>query len=370
MGDLKSFNGNSLSELLNILIDNDGSDLHLTVGSPPRIRVHGELQTSKKYDVIKTEDMNTLVFNNNNLDLKARSQVTSKGQHDTAIPYRHNEKLYRFRLNVFKQKGDTAAVFRILRDDLADIKTLGIPQPVQDLYDEHRGLILVVGPTGSGKSTTLASLIKFMNDNLPIHILTLEDPIEYVFKHNKAIVNQREVGTDVDSFADGLRAALREDPDVILVGEIRDEVTAEIALEAAETGHLVLSTLHTIGSVETVDRLISLFPPEKADMARMQIADTLKAVVSQQLLQKVGGGRIAVFETFFTDYDSCNLIRDKQHAKLREFMQSQKGRELGCSLMDANLLSLLQQNKITKESAISYAINRYDMRKTLERLNL
>lgn len=348
----------TLDNLLKYLVKNDGSDLHLTVGAKPRIRVSGILRDITGSEVLVSREVEQLVFPI--LDTRERAIVNSTGQYDLAYFIRG---LGRFRVNIFRQKGDVTAVFRLLNDKSINIRELGIPQKILNLYQERRGMVLVVGPTGSGKTTTLTGLISLINAELPKHILTLEDPVEYLHWHDKSIVNQREIGSDCDTFANGLRAALREDPDVILVGEIRDGETAEIALTAAETGHLLLSTLHTLGSAETLNRLVNMFPADKINQARLQIADTLLAVVSQQLLPRKDGGRIVAFETLFVSNTVKDLIRDNDTKGIREYMTSEEGIEDGCITMDNSILKLYNTGLITGETAISYALNRKEMQK-------
>lgn len=362
--------GEDLNTMLNFLIEKGGSDLHLSVGTKPRVRIHGDLVDIPGFEVLPSGALEGMLPDL--IDLNSRTEINTGGQYDFAHRHRRKgadgkQQLVRFRVNIFRERGDVSGVFRIINDELADYSKLGIPQSILDLYNEKRGMVLVVGPTGSGKSTTLASLLNVIRTSLPEHILTLEDPIEYTLWSDKALVNQREMGVDCSSFADGLRAALREDPDVILVGEIRDLETAQIALSAAETGHLLLSTLHTLGSVETVNRLVSMFPSDQMAMARLQIADTLLAVVSQQLLPKIGGGRIAVFETLFMSFNAREIIRSNESHRLREFMLSEEGRELGCTCMDSNIFKLFKQGIISEETAIAYSLDRRAMRSLLKK---
>ncbi|MBQ7425577.1 MAG: PilT/PilU family type 4a pilus ATPase, partial [Lachnospiraceae bacterium] len=262
--------------------------------------------------------------------------------------------LGRYRLNVFKQRGSIAMAFRVVATHIPSAESLGIPATVVDLYRKKRGLVLVTGPTGSGKSTTLASIIDQINNNRDAHVLTLEDPIEFTYRHNKSIVNQREIGTDSNTYADALRAALREDPDVILVGEMRDLETISTAITAAETGHLVLSTVHTIGASNTVDRLIDVFPSHQQQQIRIQLAGVLEAIVSQQLLPSSDGtSRIAAFEVLHINSAVRNLIREGKSHQLITYMQTY--RKQGMMTMDDAILELYRSQKITREVAIQFA---------------
>ena len=253
---------------------------------------------------------------------------------------------------------------RLVSSDIPSPESLGVPESVVDLYNRKRGLVLVTGPTGSGKSTTLAAIIDKANHNRDAHIITLEDPIEYLHRHDLSIVNQREIGLDSQTYASALRAALREDPDIILVGEMRDFETISVAITAAETGHLVLSTLHTIGAASTVDRVIDVFPPHQQQQIRVQLASTLEAVVSQQLMLTAdGNARVAAFEVLHTNNAVRNLIREGKSHQLTSVMQT--NRKMGMMTMDDNIQQLFYAGKITKETAVQFAVDPDAMYKRL-----
>lgn len=260
----------------------------------------------------------------------------------------------RYRVNAFKQRGSVAIALRLVGTQVPSAEELGIPESVIELYRKKRGLVLVTGPTGSGKSTTLAAIIDKINNNREAHVITLEDPIEYLHQHKKSMVNQREIGLDSQSYANALRAALREDPDVILVGEMRDFETISVAITAAETGHLVLSTLHTIGAASTVDRVIDVFPPHQQQQVRVQLANVLEAVISQQLLPKTDeSGRVAAFEVLHANHAVRNLIREGKTHQLMSVMQT--NRKLGMIAMDEAIIQLCREGKISKEMAVQFA---------------
>ena len=270
----------------------------------------------------------------------------------------------RYRVNIYKQRGSIAMAFRLVDTKVPSAESLGVPQSVVDLYQKKRGLVLVTGPTGSGKSTTLASLIDKINYNREAHVITLEDPIEYLHSHNRSIVNQREIGLDSLSYAHALRAALREDPDVILVGEMRDFETISVAITAAETGHLVLSTLHTIGAASTVDRVIDVFPPHQQQQIRVQLANVLEAVISQQLIPTADGhGRVAAFEVLHTNPAVRNLIREGKTHQLTSVMQT--NRKAGMITMDDALLQLYAQHSISKDQVLQFAQDQESMKMKL-----
>lgn len=346
----------NIVELVNIAMEKNASDIHITVGTPPILRINGELLTfeSKK---LMPEDTKSMVYET--LDERTIKELEEKGEVDTSFS---SPGVGRYRINAYKQRGSYAMALRIIPLEVPTIDELGLPSVVKDLARLPRGLILVTGPTGSGKSTTLASMIDLINKEKKCHILTLEDPIEYLHKHNQSIVNQREIGIDSDSFANSLRASLRQDPDVILVGEMRDLETISIALTAAETGHLVLSTLHTIGSAKTIDRVIDVFPPHQQQQVRIQFASVIKAIVSQQLLPKSdGSGRIAAFEVMVATTAIRNLIREEKIHQIDTAIQT--GGKFQMQTMDNSLLDLYKKGLITKETILTQAINQDNIKK-------
>lgn len=339
----------SINDILISALRSGASDVHITVGIPPKMRVNGKLMTLAGFERLLPEDtqrMGLEIMNERQKEILSR-----RGQFDMAYAIPGTG---RFRVNLFRQRGSMAIVLRVVAGQVPSAKSLGIPDSVIDLYQHPRGLVLVTGPTGSGKSTTLASIIDLINNNLEQHILTLEDPIEFTYRHHLSIVNQREIGIDSDSYADALRSALREDPDVILVGEMRDLETISTAITAAETGHLVFSTLHTIGAASTVDRIIDVFPPHQQQQIRFQLANVLDAVISQQLLPSINGReRVAAFEVLHVNGAVRNMIRESKTHQLITVMQT--GRRLGMITMDEAIIQLYQKKKITKETAIQYA---------------
>ncbi|MCS7284825.1 MAG: type IV pilus twitching motility protein PilT, partial [Hydrogenobacter thermophilus] len=280
-----------------------------------------------------------------------RKELEEKGQVDFSFGVKD---IGRFRSNVFFQRNSIAGAFRRLPYKIMSVKELGLTEKVLELCHKSMGLILVTGPTGSGKTTTLASLINYINENFPYHIITIEDPIEYVFQHKKSIVNQREIGEDVDSFASALRAALREDPDVILVGEMRDLETIEIALRAAETGHLVFGTLHTNTAISTITRIIDVFPPSQQEQIRIQLSFVLQGVISQRLLPKVGGGRVLAYELMIPNTAIRNLIRENKLQQVYAMMQSGQA-ETGMQTMNQSLASHYRAGLITLDDAFKYS---------------
>ena len=327
------------------------SDVHLSAGTPPRCRVDGEL---REMDAEKLTTQETAAMADAVMEEHQKDVLRDKGEVDFAwsIPEKG-----RFRVNVFHQRGSTALVARILNLTIPEPESLGLPKCVVEMTDKQRGLVLVTGATGSGKSTTLASVINIINHTYHQHIITLEDPVEYLHRHDKCIVNQREMGNDSLSYAAALRAALRQDPDVILVGEMRDLETISTAVTAAETGHLVFSTLHTIGAANTIDRVIDVFPPYQQQQIRTQLADVLECVVSQQLLPRASGtGRVAAIEVMVVTPAIRNLIREGKTHQISSVMQT--SRKLGMQTMDDALLDLFHSGAITRESAIQYAQDR------------
>lgn len=340
----------SITEILRQAGEAGASDVHLTVGVPPKMRVNGHLiaMGDKRLLPPDTEELLMGIMT----DVQ-RTKFYEKGEHDFAYAL---PELGRYRVNAFKQRGTCAMALRIVSSDVPSPEELGIPESVMDLYSRKRGLVLVTGPTGSGKSTTLAAIIDKINHNRDAHVITLEDPIEYLHRHDKSIVNQREIGLDSQSYANALRSALREDPDVILVGEMRDFETISVAITAAETGHLVLSTLHTIGAASTVDRVIDVFPPHQQQQIRIQLANVLEAVVSQQLMGKAdGSGRVAAFEVLHSTNAVRNLIREGKSHQLMTIMQT--NRKLGMITMDESIQQLYANGVIAKDVAIQFAVD-------------
>ncbi len=338
-----------IEEILKEAKERGASDVHITVGIPPKMRLHGKLVIMEGYDRMLPPD--TLEIANEVMDEKQAAKLEENGQYDMSFSIRG---VGRYRLNLFKQRGSIAMAFRVVASEIPSSESLGIPDTVIDLYQKKRGLVLVTGPTGSGKSTTLASIIDKINNNREAHVITLEDPIEFTYQHHQSIVNQREIGTDSNSYASALRAALREDPDVILVGEMRDLETISTAITAAETGHLVLSTVHTIGASNTVDRLIDVFPSHQQQQIRIQLAGVLEAVICQQLIPSGDGvSRLAAFEVLHVNSAVRNLIREGKSHQLITYMQTY--RKQGMITMDDAILELYRSGKISREIALQFA---------------
>ncbi|MGN0328222.1 MAG: type IV pilus twitching motility protein PilT [Lachnospira sp.] len=338
----------TIEQLLEIAKERGASDVHITVGLPPKVRIDGEL-TNLDYPRLSPDDSEKIVLNIMNERQANIFREYGEVDFSFSIP-----QVGRFRVNVFRQRGSVACAMRIVDTEIPKAEKLGVPQSVIDLYKKKRGLVLVTGPTGSGKSTTLASLIDRINDERNAHVITLEDPIEYLHSHRKAMINQREIGLDTNSYAGALRAALREDPDVILVGEMRDLETISTAITAAETGHLVFSTLHTIGAAATIDRIIDVFPPHQQQQIRIQLAMVLEAVVSQQLIPMENKkGRVAAFEVMQGTVAIKNLIREGKTYQIESILQTNKKNGMGT--MDDALIDLYDRGIISAQNAINYA---------------
>ena len=341
----------TFQELISIAIDEGASDLHLSTGVPPCMRVNGYI-VRMDAPVCMPKDIEEITFS----IMDERHLITLKESGEVDFAY-SIASLGRFRVNVFRQRGTISIVARILNLRIPAPEELGIPASVVEMTDKRRGLVLVTGATGSGKSTTLASLIDLINQKHDRHIITLEDPIEYLHKHNKSIVNQREIGADSSSYSAALRAALRQDPDVIFVGEMRDLETISTAVTAAETGHLVFSTLHTNGAANTVDRIIDVFPPHQQQQIRTQLADVLQCVMSQQLIPKKNGkGRVAAMEVLLANNAVRNHIREAKTYQIPTVMQTSA--KLGMKTMDDALFDLCMGGAISEENALLYAQDR------------
>lgn len=348
----------SIDEMLKVANERGASDLHITVGVPPKIRIDGEL-TDIADERIMPADAENLIMPI--IPDHARKQLVEMGESDFSYAVAG---VGRYRVNAFRQRGSYACVIRIVGTRIPSPQELGLPESVVALTELKRGLVIVTGPTGSGKSTTLASLVDVINSTQNVNVITLEDPIEYLHRHNKAIVNQREIGVDSFSYTSALRAALREDPDVIMVGEMRDLDTISTAITAAETGHLVLSTLHTTGAANMIDRIIDVFPPHQQQQIRIQLAGVLESVISQQLLPKVFGGRVAAFEVMHTNTAIKNLIRESKTHQIDNIIQT--NRKLGMMMMDDAIMELYMRGEISKETALEYAQDQQNMKRKLQ----
>lgn len=340
----------SLNELLQITINRGASDLHITVGVPPIIRVNGELESINE---VKLMPSDTKIYVKEILK-DQYDEYCKRGEIDTSYSAAG---LGRFRVNVYKQRGSDAVAIRVVALKIPSLSNLGFPSIIEELTKKQRGLVLVTGPTGSGKSTTLAAMINEINCSRSAHIITLEDPIEYLHKHNKSIINQREIGKDSDSYVNALKAILREDPDVILVGEMRDLETISIAITAAETGHLVFSTLHTIGATKTIDRIVDVFPPYQQQQIKIQLAAVLQGIISQQLVPKIDNdGRTAALEIMIVTSAIQNLIREGKTHQIESSVQT--GAKYGMKTMDMALVQLYKEGLISRDTAYTYAVDR------------
>jgi twitching motility protein PilT len=340
--------GYEMVSLLRMLIDRDGSDLHLAVDNPPVGRVHGHLQFFGD-KVLTAEDTERLMKSIASVD--NQQELQEVGGSDFGFAF---EDVARFRVSIFKQRGYVGLVLRLIPRHIFSFEEIGLPESLKEIITQPRGLILVTGPTGSGKTTSLATMIDWINATFDHHIITIEDPIEYYHYHKKSIITQREVGVDVPTFSEALRRALRQDPDVILVGEMRDLETIESAVTAAETGHLVFGTLHTTGAVRTIDRLIDAFPTNQQEQIRTQLAGNLKSVISQALIPKKSGfGRVAAFEIMISTPAIQNLIRENKSYRITSMIQT--GHKFGMNLLDEHLLMLYRKGIIKYEDAVGRA---------------
>jgi twitching motility protein PilT len=338
-----------ITQLLAFGVEQGASDCHLSAGEPPMIRIHGDLKKLDHPSLTK-EEAHTLVYDiMNDAQRKAFEET-----HECDFSFEMGA-VARFRVNVFMQRKGEGAVFRTIPTKILTLEQLEMPPILKQLCEKEKGLILVTGPTGSGKSTTLAAMVDYLNESFEGHILTVEDPIEFVHQSKKCLVNQRELGPHTDSFANALRAALREDPDIILVGEMRDLETIQLALTAAETGHIVFGTLHTSSAPKTVDRIIDVFPPNQQAQIRAQFAESVEAVITQTLLKKKGGGRLAALEVMTGTTAVRNLIREGKIHQIPGTMQvSQKD---GMQTMDMALQNLVSRGLVSKEEAQSKSMN-------------
>lgn len=338
-----------LEELLLLAKELGASDLHLTVGSVPAVRVNNELIRMEGQTILLPEDTRRLLFGVMNEEHAEAFQELGETDFAFGLPG-----IGRFRVNAYRQRGSVAMAVRIMSGSIPRPEDLDVPESVIGLTRKQAGLVLVTGPTGAGKSTTLASLIQRINETRHCHVLTLEDPIEYLYRHEQSLVDQREIGLDSVSFSAGLRSALREDPDVILVGEMRDLETISTALTAAETGHLVFSTLHTLGAASTVNRIIDVFPEAQKEQIRTQLSMVLESVVSQRLLPKAdGSGRVACFEVMHCTSAIRNLIRDNKTFQIPGILQT--SRRMGMMSMEDSLADAFRRGLITEQVAMEYA---------------
>lgn len=346
-------------ELLKIGTEKRASDIHIAVDAPPILRVDGKL-IPLKMKPLNPKETKELVYKT--LPSTLIDELERKGEVDASLSYKG---VGRLRVNAYKQCRFYAMALRLIPFEIPNFESLGLPTVVKELTKLSRGLILVTGPSGSGKSTTLAAMIDLINNERCCHIITLEDPIEYIHMHKKSIVHQREIGTDTHSFASGLRAALRQDPDVILVGEMRDLETISTALTAAETGHLVLSSLHTLGSANTIERIIDIFPPFQQHQVRIQLSNVLQAIISQQLLPKSNGeGRIAAVEVMITTPAIRNLIREEKVHQIDTAIQT--GAKYKMQTMENSILELYRKGLITKETVLMQSVSKEHLMQILK----
>ncbi|GKT11831.1 MAG: twitching motility protein PilT [Thiomicrorhabdus sp.] len=339
-----------ITELLEFSVQQGASDLHLSTGQPPIIRINGDIQRIDS-PTLKAEQLQTMIYDVMNDEQRRGFESDLEADFSFDLP-----KIARFRANIFMQNRGISAVFRTIPSKILTLEELATPEIFKDITTYPRGLVLVTGPTGSGKSTTLAAMIDHINKSTPAHILTVEDPIEFVHQPIRCLINQREVHRDTKSFSNSLRSALREDPDVILIGEMRDLETIRLALTAAETGHLVFGTLHTSSAAKTIDRIIDVFPAEEKEMVRSMLSESLQAVISQALLKKTSGGRIAVHEIMLANSAIRNLIREGKVPQMYSVLQTSS--QMGMQTLDQNLQELLAKGLITSEAARVKAVNK------------
>ena len=348
----------NLQQILLAAVNAKASDLHITVGVPCILRVHGQLQYIDDRKVTM-EDAEKLIRELTN-DFQWKTLI-NKGEVDFSYTL---PGIQRFRVNAYRQRNAFAVALRLINTEIPKIEDLGLPAIVKELSNKNSGIVLVTGPTGSGKSTTLASMIELINTNRGKHIITLEDPIEYLFRHKLSVVNQREIGNDTLSFGNALRACLRQDPDVILVGEMRDHETISIALTAAETGHLVFSTLHTVGAAATINRIIDIFPPNQQQQIAVQLAMTLQAVISQQLLTRVDGqGRVVAIEVMIVNAAVRNMIREGKVHQVNNVIQTNASR--GMQTMDDALVELFKKGLVSKSDILERCVDKDYVKKLL-----
>ncbi len=347
------------AEVLRQMVEARASDVHLTAGFPPAIRDKGKIIPMEGFPVLGGQETREVVYGILNDEQRKRFENNKQLDFAYAIPG-----VARFRVNCFFQRGSVSAAFRLVPQDIPGLDTLGVPQVLRELTKKPRGFVLVTGPTGSGKSTTLAAMVDVINAENQDHILTIEDPIEFLHAHKRSIVNQREIGSDAPDFALGLRAALREDPDVILVGEMRDLETISTALTAAETGHLVFATLHTQSTAQTVDRIIDVFPPSQQDQVRTQLSIALQGIVTQQLLPTADGrARVVACEVLIPTPAVRNLIREGKTHQIYAAIQTSGA--VGMQTMDADLARLVRAGRITRELAEQRASVPEELRRLL-----
>ena len=349
----------SFKEIVHTAVERDASDLHMTVGLPPIYRIDGDLVNEGEERLTEEEIASAVrqLANDKQLD-----ELKRDGETDFAVTF---DGAIRMRCNAFYQQGHTALALRMLPMKVPSIQDLDLLPVIVEQAEKPRGLVLLTGPTGSGKSSTLAALLDHINHTKRRHIITLENPIEFIYEPDKCIVNQREVGDDTGSFAAGLRAALRQDPDVILVGEMRDLETISTAITAAETGHLVFGTLHTKGAANTIDRIIDVFPPEQQEQVRIQLADVLECAIAKALLPRVGGGRVAAYEILVATPAVRSLIRQNKSFQITSAMQT--GKRQGMQLLDDALADLVRTGKVTLENALALANDPVAVRNSLGR---
>lgn len=340
----------TIEEMLRVAEEAGASDLHITVGVPPKMRINGKLVTM---DYDKMAPAATKKLLDEIMTAQQKKSFELCGEYDMcfSIP-----DYGRYRVNVYKQRGSVAFAFRLVGTHVPSAEALGLPESVIDLYRCERGLVLVTGSDGSGKSTTLAAIVDKINRNRECHIITLEDPIEYLHQHHLAMVNQREIGLDSQNYGAALKAALREDPDVILIGEMRDLETIGLAISAAESGHLVLAAMHTTGAVRTIDRIIDVFPADQQQQIRVQLSGVLEAVISQQFLPKADdGGRVAAFEVLLGNQTVRELVREGKTSQLTSIMQANL--KMGMINMDEMILQLYAKGLVAKETAVQFAMD-------------
>jgi twitching motility protein PilT len=346
-----------IDKLLQACVKQGASDIHITVGQPPVFRLHGRMRKLET-KVLQPED--TVALMKSITPERCQKELQERGGSDFGFAFGDQA---RFRVSIFRQRGNIAMVLRQIPTTLLSFEQLGTPPVIANLCMRPRGLFLVTGPTGSGKSTTLASMIDYINDTLDHHIITIEDPIEFYHYHKKSTVNQREVHVDVPSFAEAIRRALRQDPDVILVGEMRDLETIEAAITAAETGHLVFGTLHTTGAQGTVNRIIDAFPTNQQEQVRTQLSVAIIGVLSQTLLPRIGGGRCAAYEILVVTSAIANLIRENKTFRINSSIQT--GAKYGMQLLDDHLFRLWREEKVTAEEVLMKAQNQDELAKRI-----